>query len=58
MNEAPLTPEEPEIPEEPPAGPEGGEAAIADAPMGVPADADPDEEALPGIPEREPPASG
>lgn len=46
-----------EIPDEPPpAG--GGEAAVPDQPLGVPADADPDDGDLPGIPEKEPPASG
>ncbi len=46
-----------EIPDDPPAR-GGGEAAVPDQPLGVPADADPDDAGLPGIPEREPPASG
>lgn len=46
------------IPDEPPGPPGGGEAAIPDQPLGVPADPDPEEDDLPGLPDREPPASG
>ncbi len=49
---------EPDIPEEPPGPPAGGEAAIPDEPMGVPAEGDPEEDELPGLPDREPPTSG
>lgn len=48
---------EADIPEDPPGPPAGGEAAIADQPLGVPAD-EPEGDESPGIPEREPPASG
>jgi hypothetical protein len=53
-----ITPENPSIPDEPPEHVEGGEAQTDDQPMGVPADADGEERyPLPGIPEKEPPAS-
>ncbi len=48
---------EPEIPETPPGPPDGGEAAIPDHPLGSPAEP-PEDDELPGIPEREPPTSG
>lgn len=50
--------EDPGIPEEPPGPPAGGEAAIPDQPLGVPAGHDPEEDELPGLPDREPPTSG
>lgn len=49
---------DPEIPEEPPPPPAGGEAAIPDQPLGVPAEPEPEDDGLPGIPESEPPTSG
>ena len=58
MSETPHKDGEPVIPEEPPGPPRGGEAAIPDQRLGPPADAPQDDDELPGIPEREPPASG
>ena len=58
MSESQPEPERQGIPAEPPSGPEGGEAVIPDAPMGVPAEGEPEEEPMPGIPENEPPTSG
>ena len=50
--------DDPVIPDEPPGPPEGGEAAIPDQPLGVPAEPDPEDDELPGLPDREPPTSG
>jgi hypothetical protein len=52
--ETPITPEDPEIPDRPPP-PDAGEPEIDDQPLGPPADLDPDDAPLPGLPEREPP---
>jgi hypothetical protein len=57
MTETPHQDSEADIPEEPPGPPAGGEAAIPDLPLGVPAD-EPEDDELPGIPEKEPPTSG
>ncbi len=57
MTETPHQDAEPDIPEEPPGPPAGGEAAIPDQPLGV-AEDEPEDEALPGIPDKEPPTSG
>ena len=54
--ETPITPDEPEIPAEPP-DPDAIEPETEDQPLGPPADLDEDEAPLPGLPEREPPAS-
>jgi hypothetical protein len=54
MSETPITPEDPDIPDEPPPS-EGGSPEHHDQPMGPPADLEPDEAPLPGLPEREPP---
>jgi hypothetical protein len=54
MSETPITPEDPDIPEEPPPA-EDGEPELKDQPLGVPADLDPEDAPLPGIPEKEPP---
>jgi hypothetical protein len=52
--ETPITPEDPDVPETPPdAG--DGTPEIDDQPLGVPAELDPDDAPLPGLPEREPP---
>lgn len=37
---------------------EGGGSEVPDQPLGVPADLDPEDAPLPGIPEAEPPNSG
>lgn len=56
MDETPdIAPEDPEIPSSPPPAEDGIE--VEDQPLGVPDDADPDEAPLPGVPEKEPPAS-
>jgi hypothetical protein len=52
--ETPITPEDPDIPDHPPA-PGDGSPEIDDQPLGVPADLDPDDAPLPGLPENEPP---
>jgi hypothetical protein len=52
--ETPITPEDPDVPETPPA-PDDGSPEIHDQPLGVPAELDPDDAPLPGLPEREPP---
>ena len=54
MSETPITPEDPDIPEEPPPA-EDGEPELEDQPLGVPADLDPEDAPLPGLPENEPP---
>ena len=57
MSETPITPEDPDIPAEPPSGPEGPAPEGDDQPLGPPAELDPKEAPLPGVPESEPPAS-
>ena len=54
MDETPITPEEPDIPGTSPAT-DDGEPEIDDQPLGVPAELDPDDAPLPGLPESEPP---
>lgn len=55
--QTPIGPDDPDIPAAPPpAG--GGDPEVPDQPLGPPADLDPDEAPLPGLPENEPPASG
>jgi hypothetical protein len=46
-----------EIPDERPDD-RGGEAEVPDQPLGAPADMDPEDAPLPGLPEAEPPAAG
>jgi hypothetical protein len=54
MSETPITPEDPDIPDgTPPA--EDGAPELEDQPLGPPADLDPDDAPLPGLPEAEPP---
>jgi membrane AbrB-like protein len=53
--ETPITPDDPDIPDEPP--PPESDPETDDQPMGVPAEMDPEEAPLPGLPEREPPAA-
>ena len=54
VDETPITPDDPDIPDAPP-GADDGEPEIHDQPLGVPAELDPDEAPLPGLPESEPP---
>jgi membrane AbrB-like protein len=54
MTETPITPEDPDIPDEPPPA-EDGSPEEDDQPLGPPAELDPAEAPLPGLPEREPP---
>jgi membrane AbrB-like protein len=56
MSETPITPQDPDIPDEPPPA-EDGTPEIDDQPLGPPAEMDPEDAPLPGIPEREPPAA-
>jgi hypothetical protein len=56
VSDDPSTAQDPEIPDSPPTGPEDPSPEIPDDPLGVPAEADPDEVSLPGLPEAEPPA--
>ena len=51
-----IGPADPDIPDTPPPAEDGG-PELEDQPLGTPAGADPDEAPLPGIPEKEPPAS-
>jgi hypothetical protein len=53
-----IAPADPEVPDAPPPAGDGG-PEVEDTPLGAPAgaDADDDDAGLPGIPEREPPAS-
>jgi hypothetical protein len=51
-----ITPSEPEIPDETPE-PEDGTPEVEDQPLGPPADLPEEDAPLPGIPEKEPPAS-
>jgi hypothetical protein len=57
MSETPITPDDPDIPDEPPPA-EDGTPEVPDHPLGPPADLDPDDAPLPGIPRREPPDAG
>jgi hypothetical protein len=52
--ETPITPEDPDVPDTPPE-PGDGAPEIDDEPLGVPAELDPADAPLPGLPEREPP---
>ena len=52
--ETPITPEDPDIPDAPPPR-EHGEPEIDDQPLGPPAELDPEQAPLPGLPEKEPP---
>jgi hypothetical protein len=54
MSETPITPQDPDIPAEPPPAEDGGPEAD-DQPLGPPAELDPQEAPLPGLPEKEPP---
>jgi hypothetical protein len=54
MSETPITPEDPDIPDAPPPA-EDGSPEADDQPMGPPAELDPDDAPLPGLPQREPP---
>ena len=54
MSETPITPQDPDIPGEPPPA-EDGAPETDDQPLGPPADLDPDDAPLPGLPEKEPP---
>jgi hypothetical protein len=54
MTETPITPDDPDIPDEPPPA-EDGAPETDDQPLGPPAEMDPEDAPLPGIPEREPP---
>ena len=56
MSETPITPDDPDIPENPPPA-EDGEPETDDQPLGPPAELDPDDAPLPGLPENEPPAA-
>ena len=56
MDDNPITPDDPEIPDTTPE-PGGGEPEIHDQPLGVPAELDPDDAPLPGLPRTEPPSS-
>jgi hypothetical protein len=54
MSETPITPDDPDIPDEPPPA-EDGSPEEDDQPLGPPAEMDPEDAPLPGLPEREPP---
>ena len=56
MSETPITPDDPDIPDAPPPA-EDGEPETHDQPLGPPADLDPEDAPLPGVPEAEPPAA-
>ena len=56
MSETPITPDDPDIPDTPPSA-EDGEPETHDQPLGPPADLDPEDAPLPGVPEAEPPAA-
>ena len=56
MSETPITPDDPDIPDEPPPA-EDGSPEADDQPLGPPAELDPEEAPLPGLPRREPPAA-
>jgi len=52
-----ITPEDPDIPSEPPEA-DDSTPEVEDQPLGPPADMSEEDAPLPGIPEKEPPASG
>jgi hypothetical protein len=52
--ETPITPSDPDVPAHPPA-PGDGSPEVDDQPLGPPADLDPADAPLPGVPEAEPP---
>lgn len=54
--QTPIVPDEPDIPAAPPPA-QSGDPEVPDQPLGPPADLDPDDAPLPGLPESEPPAS-
>jgi hypothetical protein len=54
VDETPITPDDPDIPDAPPEPGDGG-PEIHDQPLGVPAELDPEDAPLPGLPESEPP---
>jgi uncharacterized protein len=54
--ETPITPSDPDIPDAPPPSEDGAPEAD-DQPLGPPAELDPEDAPLPGLPEREPPAA-
>ena len=56
MSETSITPDDPDIPDAPPPA-EDGEPETDDQPMGPPAELDPEDAPLPGLPEAEPPAA-
>ena len=56
MSETPITPQDPDIPAEAPREPGGPEPEAHDQPLGPPAELDPEDAPLPGLPEAEPPA--
>jgi membrane AbrB-like protein len=56
MTETPITPEDPDIPDTPPPADDGA-PEDDDQPMGPPAELDPEDAPLPGLPEKEPPAA-
>jgi hypothetical protein len=58
MSETPGVHWDEDIPPERPAEPGGGEPEDDDQPLGPPADMDPDDAPLPGLPDREPPSGG
>ena len=49
MSETPITPDDPDIPDEPPPA-EDGEPETDDQPLGPPAELDPEDAPLPGLP--------
>jgi hypothetical protein len=58
MSERPeITPQDADIPTDPPAR-EDSSPELPDQPLGPPADLDPEDAPLPGLPEAEPPSSG
>ena len=57
VSETPITPQEPEIPDTAPPATDG-EPELDDQPLGPPAELDPEDAPLPGLPESEPPADG
>jgi hypothetical protein len=57
MTETPdIAPEDPQVPDDPPAA-DDSTPEVPDQPLGPPADLDEDDAPLPGVPEKEPPAS-
>ena len=57
MTETPdIAPEDPPLPDDPPP-PDDPSPEVPDQPLGPPAELDEEDAPLPGVPEREPPAS-